>query len=335
MGQLLESLPTPAAYRQFSQALDQTLIEATYQALAENLHPTFMERIDPTGRPLGRGYIHPLEPLVTGGDDLMLMVPGHAALPIAVRLCQCFEQHLSAAVDDRVWHGVDPALRQPTLSVGIVIADSHNPVRVLRQVARELCKSAKRRAHYERTHGQPATSTLDYLVLKSQSMLRQHVAGLREMPPYFYRESSQNLRVGRCLTAAPFTLDESRRLLALLKEMRRIDFATGQLQALVAALAAGRQYGSVFYHYQQARLAGRLGYSRRDENLLTTLRETWPYQADRDDIPWHQVPGDPHRVASVLPDLLELYPFVPRLRQEIGTIEDLWREILAEASDDA
>ncbi len=317
MGQVLESLPTPEAYRRFSQALEEALEHAAYQALAEHLHPVQIERVSPTGKPLGKGYIHPLEPLVAGGDDLILIVPADVALPIALRLSQRFEQEMARRVPDEIWSWLPPALRHPTLSVGVVIADSHNPIRVLQQLSRELCKSAKRRAHEEEERGDPPTSALDFLVLKSQSMLRRDLQQLRQLPPYYYRENGR--RRGRLMTAAPYTLEEGRRLLRLLKEMRQTNTPTSLLQNLVAALHRGRRYGSLHYLYQQARLGG-------TQPLLTRLPQVWPYEDQQDPIPWHRLPGEEEVFATVLPDLLELYPFVPR-----PAPDDLWQEILTEA----
>lgn len=322
MGRVLESLPTPKDYRQFSRALQNAIERATFQALGENLQAIEVERTSPTGKSLGRGFIHPLEPLVIGGDDVMLITPGDAALPVAVRLGQLFEAELrQLPAEIRVWLPDD--LQQLTLSVGVVIASSHNPVRFLRQIAKELCASAKSRAHDELQAGRP-TSTLDFLVLKSQSMLRRNIKQLRKSPPYYYKEPGHE--AGRYLTAAPYTLAEARRLLELLKQMRQTNFPTSQLQNIVAALHQGRQYGSIHYLYQQARLKARLG----PKNFLAHLVEQWPYQTQLDPIPWHRSPHRPggQVFASIVPDLLELYPFTPKTKAT-----ELWSEILTETND--
>ena len=328
IGRILESLPTPQAYRQFSEALKDGLRSALYRALAENLRPVLIERKGPKDRSLGRGYIHPFEPLLAGGDDLVAIVPGDAALPVAVRLCQVFEREMARHLPSE-WGSV-------TLSVGVTIAESHNPVRVLEQVSRELCKNAKRRGRAEKEEGRPATSTLDYLLIKSQSMLRRDVRQLRQMPPYYYSEG--NDQAGRYLTASPFTLYEATCLLELLKRLRQLDFATSQLQGLVASLREGRDYGQVHYLYQLARLTTRLGPARKDQNLLAMLPEIWPFDGKPGAAPWRRVPGQDsdRQVASVLPDLLELYPFVPRYsglgpETRRSALADLWQEILMEA----
>ena len=327
MGRVLESLPTPQTYSQFSQALSTALQNAAYQALAENLHPTLIDRVSPTNRPLGRGYIHPLEPLVIGGDDIMLIVPGHTALSIAARLCQYFEQEMDRLVPDEI---KSINLGAFTISTGVVIAHSHNPVRVLQQLSKELCKIAKGRAHDEEGRGQP-TSTLDFMLLKSQSMLRRNVRQLRQTPPYFYTDGSE---IGRILTGAPYTLEEFCRILYLLKTMRRDNFPISQLRNIVAPLHKGRSIGSIQFLYQQAR-SGSSSRVQQEKNLLTKITKIWPY-TQWDPIPWHQAPDREMGIfASILPDLLELYPLVPRFTglpqkaQELA-LSKLWQPILAE-----
>jgi CRISPR-associated protein Cmr2 len=337
IGQLLEVLPTPAAYAVFGRALQEALREALYQALAENLRPAQVERESPSNGRAEQVTIHPFEPLVAGGDDVIAMVPGHLAWPVAVRLCQVFEREIQQRVGAQVWRALPPALQHPTLSVGVVIAESHVPVRVLQGLAKELCASAKVRAQEEREHGQP-TSALDLLLLKSQGMLRQRLRDLRAMPPYCYQEPGSGSV--RRLTAAPYTLAEARRLLLILRRLRIANLANSQLQGLVAALHRGMEYSRVYCLYQMARQDARLpkGHDRRDNPLYELCRQ-WPVSGHRDLFPWYPVPGGKDReYASVLPDLLELYPLVPRFRgldarQRRSKLTELWADVLGEAED--
>ena len=341
MGQLLEMLPSPTAYQEFSDALGEAIKAAAYQSLAENLHPIPVDKSDSankTGKTGEKDYIHPMEPLVMGGDDVMLIVPADAALPIAARLSQIFEKEMKQRVSATIRETLPADLQHPTISVGVVIADSHNPVRVLQQISKELCQNAKQRVDDERRKSPASyTSAIDFLLLKSQSMLRRDVKQLRKIPPYYYAEGAD---AGRSLTAAPYRLDEFTRLLEILKEMRQVDFPQSQLRGVVAAMHKGRQYGSVHYLYQRARLKARLGGNQARKNILQRLTEIWPYQEKRDPIPWHRKPNtDKREFVSIVPDLLELYPFTPRFSErppssrEIAQAE-LWQEIFREADDE-
>jgi len=298
IGSLLDSCGTPAAYKATSDALHQATKTALFKALAELTRPTTVKRTeyDDRGDPLPDPVdilIHPFEIVVVGGDDVLLIVPGDVALPLALRICQGFGTEMGRRL---------PNGQQVTMSAGVVIADSHNPVRALRDVAEQLLKrGAKRRAHDAQTAG------LDFLVLKSQSMLRRDVEDLRATYPVKLPGESK-YRALR-LTGAPYTLEEVKTLLRILRRMRQVGFPTSQLHRLVEALHEGRERGSLFFLYQQARLR-----ERETGRILKEIEEAWHFNEKKDPIPWNRVEHDPDaKVAytSILPDLAELYDFVP------------------------
>jgi CRISPR-associated protein Cmr2 len=80
LGALLEELSTPAAYQEFARAIYKATIEATFTALATHLHPY--------------RHHHPFEILSIGGDDVFLIVPAQAALPIAMTIATHAEAQL-------------------------------------------------------------------------------------------------------------------------------------------------------------------------------------------------------------------------------------------------
>src|SRR5205085_9900442 len=134
--------------------------------------------------------VHPFETLGIGGDDLILIVPAHVALPLACDIAGEVERGLLES---------DPAFEQPrddgdgptynwaevqrcrgeapprqckvSLSAGVVIADSHTPIFYLEQLAGQLLKSAKRRAKSLRQRREYFGGTLDFISLKSVTTL--------------------------------------------------------------------------------------------------------------------------------------------------------------------
>lgn len=305
VGAFVEAQASPREYKENSQAIGRATTQAVYQALAENLHPYEVERRTLKGRKTGDATIHPFEILTSGGDDVLLVVPGDVAIPIALRMCQLFSSSAPRSRDG------EPL----TMSVGVVVADSHNPVRFLSELADELNGSAKRRS---RSDG--GGVTIDLLILKSQSMLRTHLEQLRNAPPYRLRteETKKDLQ----LTSRPYSLAEMQILLRLLKDFKRMNFPKSQLHALADSLQDGRHVSSLFYLYQQVRL-------REKGKLLEQLGEDWKLQPERDPIPWQKVldqPGIGFR--TILLDLAELYELVPPVEGE--ELDQLWREILEE-----
>jgi CRISPR-associated protein Cmr2 len=257
--------------------------------------------------------VHPFEVITIGGDDVLLIVPGDVALPLAVRICERFGEGMKEA-------GFQLPDGSPvTMSAGAVIAESHNPVRALRDVAEQLLKrTAKRRTHDARA---PA---LDFLVLKSQSMLRRDIDDLRATYPI--KLPGESKRTALRLTGAPYTLEEMKSLLRLLRQMRSAGFPTSQLQRLVEALHEGRERGSLFFLYQQARL-----HERETGAILEAIEKAWHFDEEWDPIPWNRVERDPDAevaYTSILPDLAELYDFVPS-KEDLGR----WDAVLGEVSD--
>jgi CRISPR-associated protein Cmr2 len=293
IGRLLETRRTIVGFRQASQTLSNATESAVYQALTELTRPARIKREQNKGIREDI-VVHPFEIITIGGDDVLLIVPGDVALPLAVRICELFGEGMAEFQL--------PDGRAVTMSAGVVIAESHNPVRVLRDVAGQLLKQgAKRRTHDEQA---PA---LDFLVLKSQSMLRRDIDDLRATYPI--KLPGEGARSALRLTGAPYTLVETKNLLYLLRQMRRAGFPTSQLQRLVEALHEGRERGSLFFLYHQARLHG-----RETGAILEEIEEAWRFDEKKDPIPWNRVEHDPDAevaFTSILPDLADLYDFVP------------------------
>lgn len=249
----------PEDYIRISQQVSCAIKEAVYEALAEYLRPIRQPSDE------GDFWIHPFEILTIGGDDVLLIVPGDVALPIAGRICRLFEEKAN--------HPPLLALntKPVTLSGGLVIADDHNPVYFLRNLSEELLKSAKRKAKVVKQ------GTVDFLVLKSQSMLETDLVALRESP--LYTAGDQTL----LLTGCPYTWDELQTKLWKSAVALRGRYPRTQVQALVAALQRGRWSSALFYLYQFAR--------DKDEHqrLLTEIREKWDPSPQMGFWPWLKV----------------------------------------------
>jgi len=311
VGRLLETRRTIAEFRRVSQTLKEVTENVVYQALAELVQPAEVKR-EQGKRKREDVVVHPFEIITIGGDDVLLIVPGDVALPLATHICELFGKGMAGFQL--------PDGRAVAMSAGVVIAESHNPVRALRDVAGQLLKrGAKRRAHDERT------AALDFLVLKSQSMLRRDIGDLRATYPI--KLPGEGARGALRLTGAPYTLAEMKTLLLLLRRMRLAGFPTNQLQQLVETLHEGRQRGSLFFLYQQARL-----HERETGAILRALAKAWHFDEKKDPIPWNRTEGDPDAdvaYISILPDLAELYDFVPAKKEDIGQ----WDVVVGEVSD--
>lgn len=293
IGDYISEQRTLKDYATQSTRISEAIRQAVFQSLAEQLTIQQVRRTLPSG--VRAVEIHPFEIITIGGDDVLLLVPGDAALPIAARICQLFGRYAAPL----------------NMSAGVVIADEHNPIRFLHDLALQLKASAKSE--------HPGTSALDWLVLTSQSTLQTSLEGLRESPPY--RLPTEQSNQWLWLTERPLTLEKTRILLKLLKQMRGARFPTSQLHALADALLDGREASSLFYIYQQARAKA----ERR--RILQDIPQTWGLDPNLDPVPWRHVTGNGKRggYRSFLRDLVELYDFVP---ERAGSEPDaLWAEL--------
>lgn len=293
IGDYLDHQRTLADFHEASQRLERVAREAVFRALAEHLHP---KPVTPSEERRTRDesvLIHPFEILTIGGDDVMLLVPGNAALGIAARICQFFSNEFA---DERV-----------SISAGIAIADDHNPVYVLQDLASQLLKSAK-------TAGRDQ-SRLDWLILTSPSMLDSDVKTVRRNSPYQVEVGSDVLR----LTGRPYTLAQTIQLYDLLFRMKDVGVARGPLIALVDNLYDGRVAGTLRYLYQVARAP------KRQRDVWNALHFRWKFRPPDDPAPWvHADGGNEYDYWTMLLDLAELYDFVPGESERCG-----WSSLLA------
>ncbi|HEY75751.1 MAG TPA: hypothetical protein G4O00_06170 [Thermoflexia bacterium] len=304
MGEVFARLPTWQACAGLSQAVQKAAEEAVLRALAIHLHPAWVfpspARASVDEMPseeerdeLGRMRIHPFEIITVGGDDVMLIVPADRAIPIAAEIARGFQ----AGVAKRF---AAEGLSHPlTMSGGVVLAADHNPVRVLRDLAKELAVEAKR-ARREAGAGE---GYLDFLVLRSADILDRRVARLRGTYPYTLPVPG---RKPLSLLGRPYPASTLQAIWEELHHLRRARFPASQMHLLAEALLRGRREATLFYLYQKARDKGG-GFAHLDR-ILEVARNP---DDEPGPLPWSIPPkrmGYSYRTA--LWDVAELYTFV-------------------------
>ena len=298
VGAFVESQRTRTEYERNSLILREATWHAVTVALARNLR---VERLtnpwdgDPSPRPT-----HPFEIITVGGDDVMLIVPAHVALQVARDLVAEFRTFLD---------GKDLQEERPlSLSVGVVIAPMHMPVRLMQGFALELLKrGAKPRAREART------GAIDFQIFTSTALYGTGITEMRSRRPYVVPPPDDPRGKPLRLFYRPYTGPELDRLLRALRALDAADFPTSQLQALASALEYGRHRATLFYLYQRSRLKEK---HRQALVQVETIVETSP---DHDPPPWLRAPqGKKYAFATVLRDVAELYDFVPTSEGEEG-----------------
>lgn len=310
MGEMFEQVLTEKAYMALSGAVRDAAEAAVMNALACWLHPAWvvpsparrMVGEEPSEDELkdGRMRIHPFEILTIGGDDVMLIVPADVALPLAVQISLMFQEDVRTRLE---LADLQEALetRSCTMSGGVVLAADHNPVRVLRDLARELKDEAKR----ARNRVQASEGYIDFLVLKSADMVERDVGRMRERYPYELEvPGAKPLR----LLHRPCPASTLGDLWRALTELHESGFPNSQMAQLAESLLRGRRDSTLFYLYQRA----------RDSKGLFTYLDDALHVAQGDEaqnpIPWTQWRGADARYSfeTALWDIAELYSFAGR-----------------------
>lgn len=283
IGQVLEKCQTPADYRTLSAELSEATRQATFEALADwpPSHPVKRE----TGN---KEWLHPLEIITIGGDDVFLIVPGDVALDIAISLCEKFGQRFTGE-DGR------PRL---TMSAGVLIMPAHYPMYFARDVAEALLKNAKKAG---RKAGQdPPPAMLDFQVITGDTSLGKEIKPYRDA--VYTSAASPPLELS--LHERPYDLDEARRLLQTAKWAKG-SFPASQLYQLRRALVDhGVEWARNWYRYQLAR--SKEGSLSADwHKLHGLLFGTDPF-ADQD-APWRHTGN---RWSTPVVDLVEIFDYV-------------------------
>jgi hypothetical protein len=272
MGDWIAKADSPMEYRRRSRSVHESVHEAVYKAIRCHLRPVFDRQF---------------EVITIGGDDALLIVPGAWALAIARDICRGF----AALMEERGYSG-------KSMSAGVAIADHHSPVYFLRLLSDELLKNAKRKSPEIEEEG-----TVDFLVLKTQSMLIADLAHYRGTEPLTITMERQKERLH--LSYGPYTLTELDKLLALVHQGQAAGFPRSQLYILRQALSLGRFASSLLFIYQQAR-------AMREEikEFLRAFQEQWCPNAN-DIPPWERMPDYRgwREYRTVWADLVEVWDF--------------------------
>ncbi|HJW85111.1 MAG TPA: hypothetical protein VJ440_00565 [Candidatus Brocadiaceae bacterium] len=214
------------AYKAFSEIVDQATREAAVEAVLKVVGLKESETAD------GMPRFLPAEFIMAGGDDLMLAVPSHNAMDVAVLFIERFQKMTKKLQEDYVKNRKLPkpfAEDGLTTSAGVVIAHTHYPISDLMTLAGELMKLAKKKSselHTQRCE----TGTLDFLVLTeagSESVKERRVNE-------YTKQCSSGLEVK--LTERPYTTAEAQWLLKTIRALKDPKIPRSKLKALYPVL---------------------------------------------------------------------------------------------------
>lgn len=278
------------AYGAFSAIVDQATREAAVEAVMETVElRAFME---------GHRFI-PAEFIMAGGDDLMLVVPAHHALDVAILFISKFQEKTKKLQSQYKEKKMLPELFAEcglTTSAGVVIAHAHYPVSDLMSLSSDLMKLAKVKsaqladALKTGAEGGDNTGTLDFMVLTeagSEPVKDRRKKEYGGRPPYK-------------LTERPYTVEACKEMLATIRELKRTGMPRTKLKAFYPVLFQSpmqAQFDACFIR-ERLKTTGNLGTGTALDKLLSSL----------DRLPFRK--NDDGSRSTPLTEIIELYDFI-------------------------
>jgi CRISPR-associated protein Cmr2 len=297
MGDHLQQLETLRELQAFSATVDKAVKQALTMALLRRYTVT-QTKVK---------WLPVLIPLC-GGDDLVVIVPGHDALGVAVDYLQEFQNRVRGSLPEVVAQRIGG--REMSACAGVAIAKAHTPLVSLFDLAHELCQSAKTRS-YAYARPLPGQASQEVPCLDFQMVTTPSWKNVKEV-----RTTEYVLDDRTRLTARPYTVEEVRRLLRAVQALKREKFPPGKLYDLYRGLQVGKgqavlRYLTLLMRAQESptgykqrtalkEAAALLGVSP-DSSLETPLPPWQPWSGPERGPDWLQTPYG---------DMVEIYAFV-------------------------
>lgn len=279
MGSMLRKMRDFPSYYCFATGLDELVRQVTCGALLDVF-------------PEPRQGVAPFEILLMGGDDLMLVVAADAALEVALKITEDFEDQAN-----RLARGIGLS-DHLSLSASVAIAHEKFPIQAMHDLAGDLLKRAKR-ASSQMGH----IGTLDFMVVTEAATagvdaIRDHVLSHES----FVVPAPPNEEFA--LTERPYTVGRLRTLLHYAGRFKR-DFPRASLQAM---------YEALFLSKVQAQLATLMVLARAKQGQRELARQFFKdFEVPWTSLPWREDKTLAGRFSTPLGDLVEIYPFVRRV----------------------
>lgn len=289
MGDHLQKIKTKEALKNFSLAVDEAARETIYAMIFQRYENDLLSLFND-----GKEPILPTIVPLCGGDDLLVVVPAHQALEIAIEYLEKFQKIVKQKMSDEVKRMIETD--EISACAGVAIAKEATPISELFELAQSLCKMAKRRSYDIHLRERREVACLDFQVVTTPSW--GDVEDTR---------AEQLTIKDRRLTCRPYTIDEAESLIKAVRELKGQKFPQSKLMGL---------YGSLWQGKHQAMLSYLTLFARAPDRQKKALKKVEEYlQATASTMamtpPWKKVrEADREAEATAYGDLVEIYQFV-------------------------
>ena len=326
MGGYIQKIKTPEAYQKFSQDVSVATEQSVYRAIEKHLKPHKLKDLPKDKESVNKNgdYIHPFEIITIGGDDVMLIVPANKALEIAHTIALEFERILLErdrqkylVAQDEVsltkWndcHRYKIDIPQPeqcklSTSIGVLITSTNTPIYYAQKLTQELLTSAKKKAKYLKKQYKYFGGTIDFMVLKSVTMIAGTIESFRKQGLEKKIKNSQTVK----LYASPYTIFEIEALIKTIRAFKSANFPRSQLYQIRSLLEQGKRTAILNYLYFRVRL-------KKDKQppLINNFEKGWCIPNDPEEnkgnlAPWMYDTNNKN-YETIWREIVDLYDFI-------------------------
>lgn len=258
MGEHLARIKTFDDLKEFSKNVE----ESTFRAAEETIKHNFKDD-------------HTFQIILAGGDDLIMVVPAHKAISVAVHFCDEFNNMFTK----------DNEENNITTSAAVVLCHDSMPIKDVLESAEGLLKNAKIRSRDYNDE-----SYIDFLATTGSALGNPISRRKKEL------EFSDSGNIS--LTMRPYSIKEMIKISDNIINLKKNKFPRNKLKTLYASLFKGFTQGCIEALYMKTRL------SIEHHKLISKIETDFGV----DMFPWKTLADNKYE--TPLNDLIELYEFI-------------------------
>jgi len=282
-------------HRDFSESIDDAIFSSLASAINKFLHPYQNTRHKKTQ------IMFPFDVLLLGGDDLIIVCQAKKALNVAIEICNTFYKETKEKF---------------SLSIGVALAHTNFPIRLLLKIAENLLKVAKtERVNFMRYENDASRKNaftknrieefrrgaINFMTISNSASL---------LYEDYYNDSleSEYEKEKFVKTFRPYSPKQLERLLELGEELIDSKFPKSKLEYLGEALFSGK-FNSM--------LKSLVVFTRAKTEQKALLRQLFNFYPELEMLPpWQTLGYDMKTKKTAILDILEIYRFLGESKNE-------------------
>lgn len=270
MGEKIRGIQNQDELRQFSEKVEKINKSCLVDAIWHAFENTTL-----------KDNLLPVNILILGGDDLMMVTTAETATKIALEYCENFQKDTK---EDSSTPGI-------SISAGVVIAKDTYPINSYVALGEELLKMAKKKSReYLDLEDHKEVGTIDYKVVTAA--FSESIKITRYKKDRYYKKDNNEF----LLTFKPYSLEDMKKLIEFGAEFKN-NFPRNKIKSLEKILRLGKEESTLEFLTMKSRL------SNDQKALMNKFLGEFNII---DQMPWRKE-NDEYK--TNLLDLVEIYEF--------------------------